>query len=200
MRAETGRRLRIAWAFAAVAAVLAAPGCAGKRPASKPHKDDKPPRAPLAMSIRGTQSLQQDENGRPLWKFNAAEVKFDEARLRAVVRNASVTAYEKGQPAIHLSCPALVAEGETRTLTASGGVQADSGVSGVRFSANRIVLDLRTNRVKASGGVKGVSPDGSFGAESLEADIRFRNIHLEGSPVVSGELRPAPQRMHGIGR
>ena len=191
MRAETGRRLRIAWAFAAGAAVLAAPGCAGKRPASKPHKDDKPPRAPLAMSIRGTQSLQQDENGRPLWKFNAAEVKFDEARLRAVVRNASVTAYEKGQPAIHLSCPALVAEGEPRTLTASGGVQADRGVSGVPSSANR---------VKASGGVKGVSPDGSFGAESLEADIRFRNIHLEGSPVVSGELRPAPQRMHGIGR
>ncbi len=175
----------------ALAAVVAAAGCAGKRQvAKKPEKpEEKRPR--IGVAIKGSETVQEDSEGRRLWRIVARETRLNEATGKAEVVAGEVEVYGEKESLLHVQFADLAASLKNRRLFASGGISARSEEADTSFTAERITVDLKTNTVTASGGVRGSTTGGSFSADRLESDLRFTRIRLSSPTAVTGVIDPA---------
>jgi lipopolysaccharide export system protein LptC len=67
-----------------------------------------------------------------------------------------------------------------------------SAADGYRMTTQDVRIDLDAQSAVASGGVTGSVPTGTFSADSLVADLRARNVSLQGNArlrMVPGQLR-----------
>jgi lipopolysaccharide export system protein LptC len=79
----------------------------------------------------------------------------------------------------------------TEQITVAGPV-VFSASDGYRMETQNVLIDLDTQVATGSGGVSGSVPTGSFSADSIHADLRERNVRLEGNArlrMVPGKLR-----------
>lgn len=185
-------RLRLTAALVGALALVAC-GCGRKTSVERPPR---PPRPPLDIVVRNSETVQEDESGRALWKIVAREIRASERDLTLRVQGASVIVFApSGSDRIRLTCPSLVASGKSKRLEASGGVSVVSPEKEISFRAGRLEVDLPSDRVTASGGIRGSSPKGGFEAGSLESDLKFDEVRLGGSggvraTIFAGGLQP----------
>lgn len=79
----------------------------------------------------------------------------------------------------------------TEQITVEGPV-VFSAADGYRMETQGVQIDLDSQTASGTGGVTGAVPTGSFSAESIRADLRSRNIVLEGNArlrMVPGKLQ-----------
>ena len=79
----------------------------------------------------------------------------------------------------------------TEQITVDGPV-VFSAADGYRMETQNVRIDLDSQTAAGSGGVAGAVPTGSFSADSIRADLRGRNVVLEGNArmrMVPGKLR-----------
>ncbi len=173
----------------ALVLVCAAAGCGTK---TVLKKDPRPPRPPVDIVVKNSETVQEDTAGTPMWRISAREIRASEAATTLQVKGASVVVLGPGgQDRMRLVCPNLVANGAAKRLEASGGVSASSAENGISFKAERIEVDLPANRVTASGGVEGSNPQGRFQAGTLESDLKFEVVRLGGAGGVRATINPA---------
>lgn len=171
----------------AVVLVAASGGCGKRRAVQEPSPPAKE-RPALGVTIKRSETVQEDERGRPMWRILAEQTELDQAAARATVCKGEVEVFgEKGRR-LMLSFGGLAANVEARRLHAWGGVTANSDEAGAWFRADTVTVDLKTDRVVAAGNVQGSNPVGSFQADRLETDMNLDRIRLTGSERVTAVI------------
>lgn len=164
--------------------LVAAFGCSRQKPPEPPPRQ----RAPLRVEVKRSEVEQSDSSGRLMWKISAGNIKLDELTQNASVDAGRVSVFDHGKPALEVKFGKLQADVRSRLISASGGIMAEGRQAQTRFSASSIVIDLRTDRVVASGPVEGSNPAGSFKAGSLTTDLKLSRIQLGGPGGVRGTI------------
>lgn len=162
-------------------------GCGGKNETSE-TQPPPPPRDPVDMTVRQSRTLQQDENGQPLWEIEASQVNLEESTATLTVEKGKIVVYDDGQEAIRLDFPRLSADAGEKRITAEGGVVVQSTEGNTRFRAGQCVIDLNRDSIQATAGVEGRNEDGSFRSETLSSDLKFTRITLSGSTGVEAVI------------
>jgi hypothetical protein len=167
--------------------LASAAGC-GKR---RPPEEQPPPareRPALGVTIERSETVQEDERGRPLWRILAERTDLDQSAARATVRSGEVEVFGERGRRLMLSFGGLTANAETRRLHAWGGVTARSDEAGAWFRADSVTVDLKTDRVVAAGNVRGSNAAGSFQADRLETDMNLDRIRLTAKERVTAVI------------
>lgn len=152
-------------------------GCGGRGDAPQAVAPP-PPRDPVDMTVKKTRTLQQDENGLPLWEIEASQIHLEESTATLTVEEGKIVVYDNGQEALRMEFPRLSADAAEKRITAEGGIRAESREGDTHFRAGRCVIDLNRDSILASGGVEGRNQDGSFRSDTLASDMKFTRITL----------------------
>lgn len=176
---------------AAVALMLLARGCprSDQRPERPAEGAREPERDPVDLVIKGSETLQEDEEGNVLWKIRASETRMNELEGRASVSDGEVAVFQEGKSQMRVVFANLTASSSARRLYAWGGITAESQIRGMEFKADKITVDLLADKVIAAGNIRGSHPTGSFKAEKLESDLRFDRVILSSPTGVEGTIR-----------
>ncbi len=187
MRLGWLRVLLKTWVAVLVCLAVAVAGCSRSGPKST-TRHLQPPRTPIGVTVLQSDTIQTDENGHMLWKVTAAKMTANEADGAGVVSDGSAVVYDNGTIALQVTCPRLKAIGAKRQLHAWGGIQASSPRNNTKFTAKEIRVDLRTNHIRALGGVEGSNNAGTFTADSLDTDIKFSRMRIQDPIMVEGTI------------
>ncbi len=189
---------RAAILMCALLCAAAAGGC-GKRRAVQEQPPPARERPQLGVTIKRSETVQEDERGRPMWRILAEETELDQAAGRATVRRGEVEVFGEKERRLMLSFQVLTANAEARRLHARGAVTAKSEEADAWFRADSVTVDLKTDRVVASGNVQGSNPAGSFQADRLETDLNLSRIRLTSSTRVTAVIG-IPERLQEMRR
>lgn len=165
-------------------------GCGAQKEATN-TQPPPPPRDPVDMTVRQTRTLQQDENGLPLWEIEASQIHLEESTATLTVEKGKIVVYDNGEEAIRLEFPRLSADAGEKRITAEGGIEAKSVEGNTQFRAGQCVIDLNRDNILASGGVQGRNDDGSFRSETLSSDLKFTRIILSSPAGVEAVIGSA---------
>lgn len=189
-------RFRRVLAFLAVAGTMVvSAGCARHGAKGKPPVISERP--PLNVTVRETDTVQEDERGNPLWRIKADRMNMNEKESTALVQGAHVVVFGPNNAVrLNLVCARMVTDVKERRLVASGGIKAEGPETQTRFQADGIVVDINNNEVVATGSVRGSRPIGAFKAAKLEADLKFTQVRLSDPKGVEMILDPSKARQN----
>ncbi|MEN3001518.1 MAG: LPS export ABC transporter periplasmic protein LptC [Armatimonadota bacterium] len=99
--------------------------------------------------------VQQDEQGRTLWKLHAQSLKAEtrDKKAQGVLVAVRGWLYRDGKPVLEFRAPYARANADTREVEAWGGVVATSKTHNARLEAGRILWKSREDRIFAREGV-----------------------------------------------
>ncbi|GIV07474.1 MAG: hypothetical protein KatS3mg017_0676 [Fimbriimonadales bacterium] len=145
------------------ASVLLLSLCAACQPASSPPPTaEQPPREGSSVSLPDARYeivqptlVQQDEQGRTLWKLTAQSLRAESAdeKAQGVLTQVQGWLYKNGKPALEFRAPYARANADTREVEAWGAVRAVSKTNDAQLQAGRILWKSREDRIVAREGV-----------------------------------------------
>ncbi len=155
------------------------------RPPEEPVSNGGTVRLPEAqLQIQEPALEQKDEQGRTLWKLTAKTLRGEtgEQGATGVLEEVRGWLYQEGKPTLEFTARYARAHSKTREVEAWGEVQAVSKVNGARLSAERIVWNANTQRVRASGGVKLIWEAFELREQAIVVDTALEQAWGEDSP------------------
>jgi len=185
--------------FIALTLLLAHGGCSSKR--GTPSVEQQPRRSiakkgftPMrrkAVEIQGAKINVQwrDSAGRPMLMVTAESMQGEEAGQKVVLQKAVCRLYRDGKLSATMTAPKIEADGEKRTLTASGGVlvKASDGEGCARSNSARWEADRRT--IRGKGNVVVSWRGAELTGDEFTADTELGRIKIISKSNGKGRLR-----------
>ena len=132
----------------------------------------------------------KDSQGRP-FRVLAGSAAQESADVPVVDLDDLQAQLQMTEGPARISAPSGSYDYRTEQITVDGPV-VFSAADGYRMETKNVRIDLDSQVAVCAGGVSGSVPTGSFSADRIYADLRGRNVRLEGNArlrMVPGKLR-----------
>lgn len=142
--------------------------------------------------VTGIRSLETDEQGRPLRRLEARELRhYDQPQDRAEVDRPVFTLYDEGREAWRMTAQEAVSLNQNEEVRLEGGVHAerrDPAALPLTFDTPTLTVFPRQERLSTRAGVTVQSPQGRLASQGLEASVKTGDLVLNDN--VTGNYAP----------
>jgi hypothetical protein len=183
---------RLLWGLGLCAALS---GCVPKKNAPDP-KLATPPVQPAKDPKAGgkTQALrvvQDGPGGQRLWTVETKSAEQSQLKKNAVLRDSTVTLYEKGKPDLVIVAPETRIEGSTKDLIMGGGIVARAPQEKTVFRVDSMRWNAGTKQFIGTGNVRYTRDTATMTAARLRGVTPLKRVVFDGgvSMVVEGAKR-----------